>query len=223
MSRRLLKYALEGIDEQQSNLDNKTVVMKGPLAEVMTKALNITYAKDDPATGQSQVDEATGEVKPALESQQQEVSLIQQLINSATASEAPMEHGVQVYGISRDDFNQQHLDEITLDLANDVNEEASPDYVVIVDGTRPSTNSEVAGVPEETLVKLESRAEAITKALGGRFYRSLEEFVESVDPELVKVMADAANPETGETTTENVEVPAQAETPEQTDRTGSNA
>lgn len=201
---RMLQRALEGMDDSQDDTMNQTVVMKGPLAEVMTKALNVAYAKPDPVTGE-----------PAMESQAQEVTLIQQMINQAAGNE-PMDHGLKIYGVSQDDFNQQVLTEITTDMANEINEEKPADYVVIVDGTRPGENSENAGVPQETVVKLESAMESITNALGGKFYRSLEEFVESVDPELVKVMKDASNPETDETHVE-VKEPVAEPTPEQTD------
>lgn len=200
---RMLQRALEGMDDAQDPM-NQTVVMKGPLAEVMTKALNVAYAKPDPVTGEA-----------AMESQAQEVTLIQQMISQANGGETP-DQGLKIWGVSKDDFNQEVLTEITADMAAEVNEEKPSDYVVIVDGTRPGENSESAGVPEETVVKLESAMESITTALGGKFYRSLEEFVESVDPELVKVMKDASNPETEETHVE-VKEPVASPTPEQTD------
>lgn len=166
---RMLRRAMEDRDDAADS--EKTVVMKGPLAEIFTKALNVAYAKPDPVTG---------EVK--MESQEQDAKVLQAKMSAMAAlvvDKPPEESttnagGVTLYGVPRDQISDDDIVAVTQDLANTRPENGR--FILIVDGTKGGTaDTDLISNPE--MVRMESAMESLVKAHGGRVFHSLEEYV----------------------------------------------
>lgn len=166
---RMLRRAMEDRDDAADS--EKTVVMKGPLAEVFTKALNIAYAKPDPVTD---------DVK--MESQEQDASVLQSKMKAMAAlviNKPPTEAmtnagGVTLYGVANGEATDDDIVAITQDLANTRPENGR--FILIVDGSQGSTSdTDLKSNPE--MVRMESAMESMVKAHGGRVFHSLEEYV----------------------------------------------
>lgn len=150
----IFKRALEGerIDE--------TISVKGPLGEAMTQALNIAYAKVDPITGESTPDGA------ALESQAQDVAVMQKLINAVNNDDAPADN-VEIYAIGE----QEVTPETVVEVVNDMAESKADEYVVIADAAAPqnedgtgNTPEDVVDITDEEVVAIESGFIALEEA-----------------------------------------------------------
>lgn len=147
------------------NPAEKTILMKGPLAEVFTRALDIAYAKTDPESGE------------ALESQQMDVAMMQKLASSMVNGEVPPTNNFQtVYGVSRDAVDQGTVVDITQELGARQNDRG--DFFLIIDGTQPGDNSDVSSTPVETM-RMISALECLMESHGGKVYSSLQEFAQS--------------------------------------------
>lgn len=190
MSKNMFRMALEGdVVEMSSRPEEPTIVMSGPLSEIFTKALDVTYAKTAPAEGAG----------IAQESQAQDVTVMQKIIesinnNSEQAMQAPEHSGeggveagfalptsgadLQVYGVAKADITSDDVVDVADALMNEDTESRPKDFVVVVDATLPGANGE-GSAPVEEVEYLSEAMESLTKRLGGRFYHSFEEFVEA--------------------------------------------
>lgn len=198
MSKNMFRMALEGETIEMSRRpEEPTIVMSGPLSEIFTKALDITYAKTDPITDRPQI---------AQESQAQDVTVMQKIIesinNNSTQTLQSSQAGefsepgadgeglptsgadIQIYGVSKADITSDDVVDVADALMNEDTETKPKDFVVIVDSTLPGANGEGSSAPHESVEYLSEAMEALVHRLGGRFYRSFEEFVEgTVNPE----------------------------------------
>ena len=140
----IFKRALEGerIDE--------TISVKGPLGEAMTQALNIAYAKTDPVTGELTTDGT------ALESQAQEVAVMQKLINAVNNDDAPADN-VEIYAIGE----QEVTPETVVDVVNDMADSKADEYVVIADAAAPQNEDGTGATPEDVIDITEEEVVAI--------------------------------------------------------------
>lgn len=187
MKRLTLRAALENsINGQSAN--NLTVMMKGPLADTYTQALDLAYSKIDPATGQpigmlvagnenlnstAIVDTPVTPVpaSPALESEQQEEQLLMDL-KTNLAPATGMGEGetfLTIYGVDKDDIQPEHIIEIT-ELA--ANPRIGDKLLVVADATQPSADGR-ASKGSDKIVNLSKALEAITEAYGVKVYPSL--------------------------------------------------
>jgi hypothetical protein len=187
MSKSMFRLALEGEQIQETRRPNEpTIVMSGPLSEIFTKALDVAYAKS----------RSEGEAVVAVESQAQDVTIMQKIVesinNNATQVAEPVNtEGVpagdgadlQVYGVAKADITDSDVVDVADALMNEDTETRPKEFVVVVDSTIPGANGP-GSAPEEEVEYLSEAMEALTKRLGGKFYRSFEEFVEArVNPE----------------------------------------
>ncbi|BDD79541.1 hypothetical protein [Burkholderia phage FLC9] len=184
MSKSMFRMALEGEQIQEMRRPNEpTIVMSGPLSEIFTKALDVAYAKA-PAEGQGVV---------ATESQAQDVTIMQKIVesinNNATQATEPVSTDsgsgadLQVYGVAKQDIQDSDVVDVADALMNEDVETKPKEFVVVVDSTLPGANG-AGSAPQEEVEYLSEAMEALTKRLGGKFYRSFEEFVEArVNPE----------------------------------------
>jgi hypothetical protein len=187
MSKSMFRMALEGETVEMTSRPNEpTIVMSGPLSEIFTKALDVAYAKE-PSQGEGVV---------ATESQAQDVTVMQKIVESISNNQqqsvqpvsevngeigAPGAEGadLQVYGVAKADITDADVVDVADALMNEDSESRPKEFVVVVDGTLPSVNG-LGGAPKEEVEYLSEAMEALTKRLGGKFYRSFEEFVEGV-------------------------------------------
>lgn len=181
------QMALEG-DDLANRDPQTTIVMKGPLSESFTQALNMHLKKEDPI--ETPVDPAAvgtpanGEAAPAMESQMQEVTIMQNLIskmNHHGAVEPGKDTGlprrgaeVKIWGVSKDELNNDRI----VEVASSIREEDDPaDFVVVVDETKPG-NMETGGESRNRIEALNTTMESIVTSLGGRYFKSLKAAVE---------------------------------------------
>jgi hypothetical protein len=177
---KVMRIALEGEREEE------VIVVKGPLGQAVTQALNVSLAKVDSVTGDPTIEGGT-----ALESQAQDITVMQKLINTVNADpseDAP--EGIEIYGVNAAEVTPETVVEVVNDMDNSDDDH---DYVVIADAAAPQnltgegeTPAEVVDVNNPTPA-LEALRSAV-KAKGGKFFFSLEEFKEEYLPD-----AGAAN------------------------------
>jgi Ni,Fe-hydrogenase III small subunit len=189
MSKSMFRMALEGeqIDVTPTRPNEPTIVMSGPLSEVFTKALDVAYAKA-PQEGAAVI---------AQESAAQDVTIMQKIVESInnnqqqatqpvdTAGAAPAGEGadLQVYGVAKSDIQDSDVVDVADALMNEDETTRPKEFVVVVDSTIPGANG-MGSAPQEEVEYLSEAMESLTKRLGGKFYRSFEEFVEArVNPE----------------------------------------
>lgn len=160
---RIFRQALEAYTPETTDEESKDfIVMKGPLSELYTEALNKVYAKPDAVTG------------VATESQANDALMMQALASDVnTQTEEGADSKTTVYGVSAAAPTQDDL----LDISKEF--EGDDKFVLIIDGTVPGPNSPEDAIPGERAEVLTGAMEAFVKALGGQVFHSLEEFAES--------------------------------------------
>lgn len=200
--------ALEGDAEPEvytPDPNRRTVVTAGPLGQQITDELNRQFVKVDNVTGDAM--QPSGQPEPgvrsaeiAQESQQQDVTVMQNLVSNLNRIAAgpeqaagPLSGGeVTVYGVSEVGLDERRVVEITSELAS---RENPRDFVVVVqpEELTPVANTDV--MPIDTVEEVSgstSRAarpemvaalESICKKMGGKVYTSLENFCSACEDE----------------------------------------
>lgn len=185
--RRLINLALEATAPEAAQ---PVIEMRGPLAEVFRKALDVAYAKKDTVTGEDTVGQEEGKTAvPAGEKVEGAVVATESQANDALLlahmHSLLVEHGADagdeedgspsavltVYGVSEGDLSQDTVVDITKELANKAPER---DFVMILDSSQGDGGSNHG--TDERFVRLESALEQMVLAHGGRIYHSLTEF-----------------------------------------------
>jgi hypothetical protein len=139
--RNVMRIALEGMEREP-----EAIVMKGPLGQAMTNALNVAYAKTDPVTGEATTDGA------ALESQAQDVTVMSKLINAVNNSDDPdVKNGVEIYAVSETDIEPDTV----VDVVNDMEDSKAGEFVVIADASAPQ-NEDGTGEVQDDIVDLDA-------------------------------------------------------------------
>jgi hypothetical protein len=139
--RNVMRIALEGMEREP-----EAIVMKGPLGQAMTNALNVAYAKADPVTGEAQVEGA------ALESQAQDVTVMSKLINAVNNSDdADVKNGVEIYAVSENDIEPDTV----VDVVNSMDESKAGELVVIADASAPQ-NEDGTGEVKDDFIDLDA-------------------------------------------------------------------
>lgn len=166
----LLRKALENSDSSPDPEQQASIIMKGPLAEVYSKALQAAYDKDNP------VIPLEDDVKAVMESQQIDVAIMEKIAKMVTAQKdiAPTDNFQTVYGVSKDGVTDEVVVDVTNELVNQAtqtgNSSRDDDFVLIIDGTLPG--GEVA----EKYEMLGTALEAVACAYGKRVFHSFEEY-----------------------------------------------
>ncbi len=181
---RLFRLALE--KEEVPNVTDhvkeekiSTIIMKGPLSEVYTKALKIAYAKD-PDTGITEIEQKEHKEKEAGTVEALESSAIDVAIANAVAANSsqvtPTDSFQTVYGVAKDYVN----DDTLLDISKELNNcPENSEFILIIDGTQAGPDSQVSSIPQERMVQIQSAIECLVDVYKGKIFHSLEEFKES--------------------------------------------
>lgn len=170
-----LRQALEDSESSPNPEEQAQIIMKGPLADIYTQALDVALAKEaDPAAG-SDVPAVT-EVVTALETQQMDATLMNglaKLLNAQGADGAPETSTKEVvYSVGAASVSEDDVVEVAKDLvATD-----GGDFVLIVDGTAPSVNGEAGGAAP---VERGAALECMVNSFGGKVYHSFGEWLKS--------------------------------------------
>jgi hypothetical protein len=169
---KMLRRALEDANASDQTGAEQTIVMKGPLAEVYGRALDVAYAKNDP-----NADEPAPEDIAAMESQQMDVAELQKLASSiAAADAAPTNNFQTVYGVARDDLNEDVIVDVTTQLADQPDQS---EFVLVIDATNPGANGDASSAPQERLEELSSALECMVMAHKGKVFTSLKSYAAS--------------------------------------------
>lgn len=168
---KMLRRALEDANPSDDTGADKTIVMKGPLAEIYGQALAVAMAKEDP-----NAEAPAPEAEAALESQQMDVAELQKLAGAMANDAAPTSNFQTVYGVARDEMDEDTIVDVTTQLATqpDLSE-----FVLVIDSTSPSGNGTSAQEPQERIEEIGAALECMVTAHGGKVFTSLRSFAAS--------------------------------------------
>jgi len=156
---RIFKRALEAYDDQSTGGEKDVVVMKGPLSELYTEALNKAYAKPNALDG------------VAVESQANDVLMMQALASDfSNPPEEENSANTTVYGVSAQNPTNDDFVNISKEF------EGEDKLVLIIDGTDAGPNSPEDSIPAEKAQMLTGALESFVIANGGIVFHSLQEF-----------------------------------------------
>jgi hypothetical protein len=190
----LLRQALASEDYEASPnpAEQASIIMKGPLAEVYTKALAIAYSKDQPLEQEEKKEaqdvlpepdeqvNAVVESLPAMESLQMDSVLMKnmaKLVNPANG-DAQAPPASMVYTVSKRGVDEPTVIEVANELSA-VPDDRRGDYILIIDATTPSANGQQSSAPEERMARLGATLESLVESFGGRVYHSLGEYLQA--------------------------------------------
>lgn len=164
--KRIFRYARE------EHTKDGEITASGPLGVAITNALNKALAKTDPETGEKHPEGgATDKLawdRPALESEQQEASVIQELIDAVNESpDSTVQQGVDIYAVVADDVQPEDVVEVINSFQDNPRE-----VVVIADATAPDV-MDGSGKPSLKQVQISGDA---------RTLEALREFEAQVAP-----------------------------------------
>lgn len=170
---KLLRRAMEELRDDSTaqpataSGQDQTIVMKGPLAEVFAQALDVAYAKDKPQDTPDQ---------PAMETQAMDAEIARQIVSQLVQADAAPATASTVYGVSESSVQENDVVNVTKELASAENPEK---FVLVIDGTAPTTRSAQDTAPVERVEILRTALECLVEAHGGKVYRSLPDYVRS--------------------------------------------
>lgn len=95
----ILRTALEGTDLEEDKKEVPTLVMRGPLSEIIYRALNIEYDKE-----REENEEAL-----ALESQAQDAVIFKSFLDGARGTDQGTPNIYTVYGVSKNEIQPETL------------------------------------------------------------------------------------------------------------------
>lgn len=166
MFSKTFRRAIEGYDETPTGGEDEKdfIVMKGPLSEIYTQALNKLYAKDSSAMGAI-----------ATETQANDALMIEALATDFGSQEDGDQSGgvTTVYGVDA----KMPTDDDMVDISRELQGEDK--FVLIIDGVRPGPNSPDDTVPAERAEVLSAAMEAMVLAHKGQVYHSVAEYARS--------------------------------------------
>lgn len=158
---RVFKQALEAYDNGSTGSEGgekDMVVMKGPLSELYTEALNKAYAKQGAMEG------------VATESQANDALMMQALASDFSNPPDEQAPATTVYGVSAQNPTNDDFINISKEF------EGEDKLVLIIDGTDAGPNSPEDSIPAEKAEMLTGALESFVKANGGDVFHSLQEF-----------------------------------------------
>ena len=184
---KFLRRALEADINENDDLDKKTIVVKGPLSEVYTKALHVAYAKD-PA--ESDGDEnvvleaisntsnrggsALRRALVSMETQQTDSAIVERLARTLNGmGDITPTNNTTLYAVSKNELTDQTVVDITSEL---VEADDSDRVFLIIDGTLPGDNGN-ASSPIERVSELSAVIESLAEKHKCRVFYSLQDAV----------------------------------------------
>lgn len=154
--RRLLSRSLEDRSEGGSSrvaIDDKTVVLKGPLSDAYTKALDIAFAKNEEGVATENFD-------------QQEAAQELAKVIHATANDAGATNEITVFASDTETLSPDDVVDITMDLVNADKTDVAGDYVIIIDDV---IETGASGATGSVGTNVENRNVAAVEALASKF------------------------------------------------------
>lgn len=138
----LFQLALEG-----DRSGEREIVVTGPMGQAFTNALNVAYAKRDPVTGEETLEGGVLEGS-AMESQAQEVSIMQQLISAVNQDPSPdLDEGLQIYAVDPSDVSPDTV----ADVVTEIQENPEKEFVLIADDSTPQSTAGNGDLTEKTI------------------------------------------------------------------------
>lgn len=162
--------------EEENQQEDKTIVMKGPLAEVYTKALDVAYAKPDTVTNEVALESMTTlGFKVSLETQQMDMNTVHKLVEMLSPDEEEGSDEMTVYGVGKDDITPEIVVEIGQELADAKKDNNTNDFILVVDGA-----STPDGSTEQRYIDLPAALESMVTNFGGRVFHNLADFAKTL-------------------------------------------
>lgn len=190
----LLRMALATEDYEASPNPNEeaAIVMKGPLSDAYTKALNLVYANDAPNPGAPAPGEATPNAPetPVPEVDEAKSTLgLESLVNDSLVLRGMMARMAfepheqekpkqTVYAVRQCDVTPQVVKEVINDLAD--RRDRDGDYILIIDATQPGPNSPNVSAPTDRAKMLSASLENMVVTMGGVHYQSFGQYAKNV-------------------------------------------
>lgn len=159
------------------------IVMKGPLSEMFTQALNVMYSKTDPVDGSTALESFAKTI--GLETQAMDYTALRDLKEALEPKDTAVKT-IQVYGVAEDQVEPADVVDITKQLAT--SDDASTEYFFVFDGTHPryqdgngaGTDTLKALEPDTITNELAAAVESVARSYGCKIYYGLESFLRHV-------------------------------------------
>jgi hypothetical protein len=164
----VMRRALEAYDEKNGGngeADDEFIVMKGPLSQIYTDALNKVYANQAPLTGQIAAESAAND-------EMMMQAMASDFVNQQDSDQAG--GPTTVYGVDSRGVTEDDVTTLTQTLAG-----ISDKIVLIMDSTVSGPNSPIDSPPPEQVQVLSNAMETMVLAHKGRVFRSLQEYAAS--------------------------------------------
>lgn len=146
----ILQHALESrIDDVESDSSEKLIVMKGPLSEILYRALNIVYAKGGKEASLKDY---------ALESIAQDIVIAKTLIENIQDDDSDRDPDYIVFGVSKDDIEPETL----VEVKSIINEKPENTKFILMITDKPESTDQVA-VPIQS--NMDGKISSMTAAL----------------------------------------------------------
>lgn len=181
--------AIVGMAKNNIN-DDKLLVMKGPLSEIFTKALNIVCAKQDNATGEYVMESAAIDTVLLKKRQQMMMDAVQPstdqpavvVTDIPTASEKST---YTVHGVNPIKIEPEDVVKIKSEVEC-LSEEEKERYIVVMDNCQPSTNSPHASASAKPYATaLANALESFCEYHGVKVHKRLSTALEAFQIKLV--------------------------------------
>lgn len=180
--------AQEDYEASPNPSEEASIVMRGPLADAYTKALNLVYANDASA-GTSEPGEATPNAPtetpvPEIDAAKQTLgleslesdALIMRSMMARMAFEPPEKEKPRqtVYAVTQKDVTPQIVKEVVTELAD--SSDRQDEFILIIDGTQAGPNSQNVSEPTDTVKTLCASLEQLVVTMGGQSYHNFGEY-----------------------------------------------
>lgn len=172
MSRLNLKIALE----EETQPDEPTIKMSGPLAEIYTQALNVAYAKRDNATGEFNLEKELTPVAMegySMERMAQDAQALEKVIDDMMDQSTP--GNTTIYAVNRSEVTPEVIVDVAQQLLQEDGKEVPDQLIFVVEA--PSQPNQATSTD---LVTMGATLESLIIGLGGKVFPSLEAYALSL-------------------------------------------
>lgn len=190
MSNQAKKIALEAeaLSKSAINQDgSKLIVMKGPLSEVFTKALNVVFAKPNVVTGEYVAMESQAIDTVLLKRAEQAVhrrdenNVVRVGHNGAQVENASQtDDDYTIYGVNKLGTTPEDIIAVKGEMSK-LNPDERSRFALVVNYCVPSHYSPNASAQAESyMLNLETALENMVESMGGKTFRSLDQAMSDV-------------------------------------------
>jgi hypothetical protein len=162
-----MRQALEDSDSSPDIDQEASIILKGPLSQVYSDALQKAYSNDRPE-----------ENATSTESQQIDATIMSKLADMLAPQQAQATDGYQtVYGVSKDQVDDEVVVDVTKELTQAPQSSDGRGFVLVIDGTQPGANGQYEG---DDQVRVVSALESLVVSMGGKVFHSLKDYGQSL-------------------------------------------